>query len=197
MKTLDMELFAKRLREARKDKGWTQKTLSEETGISVAMLSAYENPEAKAGKNPSLATAYILANALDVPIDWLCGLDDRNTHQNTEIILTSLLSFIFDNPYRTNIKREWRENPNATDSRDGIMLCWLEAVVEDSSLMSEFLSKAIELKLIAQKDILTSDMLETLKKNLIDRYSNIEWKSLICYNDCKEGDFYGDDQTEE
>ncbi len=197
MKTLDMELFAKRLKEARQNKGIKQKELSEITGISVAMLSAYENPNAKAGKNPTLSTAYTLANALDVPIDWLCGLDDRNTHQNTEIILTSLLSFIFDNPYRTNIKREWWENPNATDSRDGIMLCWLEAVVEDSSLMSEFLSKAIELKLIAQKDILTSDMLETLKKNLIDRYSNIEWKSLICYNDCKEGDFYGNNQTEE
>lgn len=70
---LDSSAFGERLKEARNKKGLTQQELSEMTGISKIMISSYENPNSKNGKNPTLSNVYLLANALDVSIDFLCG----------------------------------------------------------------------------------------------------------------------------
>lgn len=72
----DKELFANRLKEARNSKNMTQTELSELTGVSLMMISSYENTKTKSGKNPAFNNVYLLANALDVSIDWLCGISD-------------------------------------------------------------------------------------------------------------------------
>lgn len=69
----DRITFAKRLKEARSNAGLTQNELANLTNISTIMVSAYENPNAKSGKNPTLSNVFLLASALDVSIDWLCG----------------------------------------------------------------------------------------------------------------------------
>lgn len=65
--------FGRRLKQARQQKEWTQKELSEKAGVSQNSLSAYEN----LGKIPSLEVGARIAEALDVSLDWLCGLSEQ------------------------------------------------------------------------------------------------------------------------
>jgi len=68
---VDLNIFSKRLKEAREAKGYTQKTLAVKVGVTPASLSAYE----KEGKNPSLSVAAELAKECGVSLDWLCGIE--------------------------------------------------------------------------------------------------------------------------
>ena len=63
------EAFAKTIYELRKEKGLTQKQLSEMVGCSSAAIGWYERGE----KIPTLETASKIADALDVSIDKLAG----------------------------------------------------------------------------------------------------------------------------
>ena len=49
---------------------WTE--LSQKTGVSINSLVQY----AGHGRNPTLYAAVAIAKALDVSLDWLCGLED-------------------------------------------------------------------------------------------------------------------------
>ncbi len=66
--------FAKRLKDARKEKGVSQKELAEKCGSKQNTISTYENE--KSGETPSLQLACLIADALGVPIGWLCGYDE-------------------------------------------------------------------------------------------------------------------------
>ena len=62
-----MSSFAERLEEARKEKGFTQKAISEQIGITDAYMS-----QMSTGKRmPSDRTAKDLAEALGVNVQWL------------------------------------------------------------------------------------------------------------------------------
>ena len=92
---MDLSVFGKRLKEARTEKKISQKELSALAGVSTVMISSYERSDEKGG-NPSLANAAAIANALNVSLDWLCGLSDVNTN-TTEI--DYLMRFIEDSVY--------------------------------------------------------------------------------------------------
>ena len=92
---MDLSVFGKRLKEARTDNKMSQKELSALAGVSTVMISSYERSDEKGG-NPSLANAAAIANALNVSLDWLCGLSDVNTN-TTEIDF--LMRFIEDSIY--------------------------------------------------------------------------------------------------
>lgn len=79
---LNMNIFSKRLKEARNDKNMTQKELSEKSGVSTVMISAYERNNINSGKNPALNNIYAIATVLGVSIDWLCGLSDNYSIEN-------------------------------------------------------------------------------------------------------------------
>lgn len=209
MTMLNMELFAKRLREARTKKGLTQKELAQITGISGAMLSAYESTGAKAGKNPTLATAYTLANCLDVSIDWLCGNDSVAITDDTEIILSVLMKLIFSD-MRVNLNEEYFQY-------EAPPVYQLMFDLEHNSYLYDFLNKTTELKKFASKGILPPYMLETLKRTYIDEYKDIPWEIMTFKNEkaqksiteyearkiaieklrTKEGDPHGNDQETE
>ncbi len=76
MKDFNVELFCNRIREARNKKGITQKELSQLSGVSTVMISAYERSNITSGKNPALNNIFAIAEALDVSIDWLCGREN-------------------------------------------------------------------------------------------------------------------------
>lgn len=68
-----MENFANRLKELRTEKKLTQDKLAEETGLSQAALTNWEN-----GKRVPGATAVItLANYFGVTTDYLLGVSDN------------------------------------------------------------------------------------------------------------------------
>lgn len=62
-----IETFGRNVRQARKDKGWTQEQLAFEAGVKRAYLSEVENGQ----RNVSLDVVEKLAKALDVAPDAL------------------------------------------------------------------------------------------------------------------------------
>ena len=75
---MDNSLFSERLKEARLNAKLKQTELSKQSGVTAATISAYERADEGKGKNPSLENAIKLAQALNVSLDWLCGLAVSN-----------------------------------------------------------------------------------------------------------------------
>lgn len=72
------DIFAKNLREARKNKNWTQNQLAEEVnkkGFSIrgATIATYESRDPKKRRQPSMDKAIAIAEALGTTLDDLCG----------------------------------------------------------------------------------------------------------------------------
>ena len=63
-------MLAKRLKECRKIKGWTQQKLAEKTSLSFNTITKIEQG---IGNSPTLKTLIKLADALDVGLDDLAG----------------------------------------------------------------------------------------------------------------------------
>ena len=75
---MDNNLFSERLKEARLNAKLKQTELAKMSGVTAATISAYERADEGKGKNPSLENAIKLAQALNVSLDWLCGLAVSN-----------------------------------------------------------------------------------------------------------------------
>ena len=63
-------MLAKRVKECRRQKGWTQQKLAEKTGLSFNTITKIEQG---IGDSPTLKTLLKLADALDVGLDELVG----------------------------------------------------------------------------------------------------------------------------
>ena len=68
-------MLAKRLKECRKNKGWTQQKLAEKTGLSFNTITKIEQG---IGDSPTLKTLLKLADALGVSLD---DLVDRRANE--------------------------------------------------------------------------------------------------------------------
>jgi transcriptional regulator with XRE-family HTH domain len=66
-----MILFSKRLKEKRKELGFTQKQLGEMVGVTKVSICCYESGT----RTPTLDTLVDLANALQVELTYLLGAD--------------------------------------------------------------------------------------------------------------------------
>lgn len=71
----EKNIFAMRMKEARQKADISQAELSRRTSIAAATLSSYESTENP--KNPTIDKVILIAKALNVSIDWLCGLDNK------------------------------------------------------------------------------------------------------------------------
>lgn len=67
-----MEIFSKRLKELRKEKGLTQVAISKMLGLSQQSYLRYELNKGE----PSLETLSLLCKILDTDSDYLIGLKD-------------------------------------------------------------------------------------------------------------------------
>lgn len=77
-------IFSQRLREARERQGLTAAELSRQSDVAVQSLSCYESTSPKNRKEPKIGSAVKLAKALNVSLDWLCGMDlEQNGNQFT------------------------------------------------------------------------------------------------------------------
>ena len=65
-----MILFSKRLKEKRKELGFTQKQLGEKVGVTKVSICCYENGT----RTPTLDTLVDLAHALQVELPYLLGV---------------------------------------------------------------------------------------------------------------------------
>ena len=68
-----MSVFGQRLKEARKQRGWSLTKAEAMLGISVNRITAYENR----GEEPHLQMVVKISEVLNVSLDWLCGRSDK------------------------------------------------------------------------------------------------------------------------
>lgn len=71
----DLNIFSERLKEARQKAKLTQKQLAGLSDVTAATISSYESEGGT--KVPSLDKVIALAKALNVSLDWLCGLEEK------------------------------------------------------------------------------------------------------------------------
>lgn len=63
------ETFAQKLKKAREDTGFTQREVSEETGITQSVLARYETGKLE----PCIEVLGILADFYEIDLNWLIG----------------------------------------------------------------------------------------------------------------------------
>ncbi len=83
-----MILFSKRLKELRKERELTQKQLGEKIGVTKVSVCCYENGT----RTPTLDTLIDLANALNVELTYLLGLDHFVVAENDKSCAINLAS---------------------------------------------------------------------------------------------------------
>lgn len=73
MSEFEKRIFGERLRQCRKESGMKQRVFCEQVGISQGNLSAYE-----VGRlSPPVEKLVLIADALNVSLDYLCGRTDE------------------------------------------------------------------------------------------------------------------------
>ena len=85
---MDMDIFARRLKEAREERGISAKELAEAVGINKATIHHYEKAEFKSVKSPTLQA---IAKYLNVNPDYLIGAtDNKHTIKEAEDLLSTI-----------------------------------------------------------------------------------------------------------
>ena len=85
---MDMNVFARRLKEVRKERNVSAKELGETLGINKSTIHRYETGELKGIKTPVLQA---IANYLNVNPDYLIGAtDNKHTVKEAEDLLSSI-----------------------------------------------------------------------------------------------------------
>ena len=79
-------LFGERLLSTRKKKKISQDELAKQIGVHAPVIGRYERDEVK----PSIETAFKIAKALEVSLDYLTGLSDVKLDKSIVDIITNL-----------------------------------------------------------------------------------------------------------
>lgn len=164
---LNMTLFSKRLKEARTDKNMTQKELSEKSGVSTVMISAYERSNTNSGKNPALNNIYAIATALGVSIDWLCGLTENTEFNNDETKEITVKTFLKTLYYIV-------KNCDITEYSDvinGFSLSCYRISISSKYYAYDFVEDCKKLNEALKLDILDDEMKQSLINGVIEKYS--------------------------
>lgn len=108
----DLTIFAQRMKQSRERLGLKQKDLAERVSVTPQTISAYEKADVGGkGKNPTLENAVEIAKALNVSLDWLCGMENRQPEIGRERTLGDFARMIVEmltwgTIYFTNIEEE-------------------------------------------------------------------------------------------
>lgn len=79
-------LFAERLLTTRKKMKMSQDELAKQIGVHAPVIGRYERDEVK----PSIETAFKIAKALEVSLDYLTGLSDLELNESVINIINNL-----------------------------------------------------------------------------------------------------------
>jgi transcriptional regulator with XRE-family HTH domain len=84
---LDYDMLAKRIKQARHEKGYSQSKLAELVGVSTNTIGRLEISYTTV----SLKTVLAIANALDVDINFLIGSSSLDGKHSTDLLIENLL----------------------------------------------------------------------------------------------------------
>ncbi len=172
------QTFAKRLKEARQKKGWSQSELAKAAKTTATTVSKYEagNETSK----PSLELAAIFAQALEVSLDWLCGIKQSAEQANkitgfdSKAYLYSLVRVITE--LSTDIKTE------------GVKLIGENAasITIPNAAVISFISKITDLLKVYRAGSLTEDLYITCVDKIVNDYSSkydFEFDRFLSFDD--------------
>lgn len=91
---MDKALFVSRLKEAKEKKGITIKELADQCGVSTSAINRYLAETSM----PTLDVAINMSKALNVSLDWLCGLKSEVNTQYTTGLVLRMLSMMLTMP---------------------------------------------------------------------------------------------------
>lgn len=128
---MDNNLFPQRLKEARLNAKLKQTELSKLSGVTAATISAYERADEGKGKNPSLENALKLAQALNVSLDWLCGLAVNNEKVRISDFLKMLVKLDKEGVYKSI--------EEVSAHKDNGKNCRCASITVDHAIISTFL----------------------------------------------------------
>ena len=176
---MDLSVFGKRLKEARTEKKISQKELSALAGVSTVMISSYERSDEKGG-NPSLANAAAIANALNVSLDWLCGIEkEKDTEQkiDTYSFLLSYLQFfrLVNDKAAKNLTKDL-ENPYY-----GISIEVYKPIIgaKKSKHLYHFTKDILEVLPVLRKNALPVEIQKMIIQKIISDYKDIPLEQLL------------------
>ena len=160
---MDLSVFAERLKQTRQKKDLNYKQLSESSGVTSTALSHYE----KGDKMPNMESAAKIAAALGVSIDWLCGNENVEKKDNSNINLLSSFMVLLDNlPFETG-HSEIYDKFSIFIKFDLTFFDKLVAFTDEYRRIQE----------IKNTNLATDEMISTLLHNLIDKYKDISLSS--------------------
>ena len=171
MISVNYEVFAKRLKIARKQARLTQSDLASMTNLSPTIISAYENSKSEQGKNPTLNNVFILSRALGVSIDWLCGLSDDSSSDRDKLSSTALIRsimFLIDNSDDFAIN----DSDTAKDSIFFKARVPKDDHMEDfeAPLIGDLIKEYLEIKKVLQMDEIPQHIKDSLVEILFSKY---------------------------
>lgn len=160
-----LEVFGRRLRQLRTEKGLSQKEMAKSIDITSASLSAYENGT----KNPSLGVAISIAEKYHVSLDWLSGADvvknDAPGIHDYESLLLSLFKLTDnENIVRINIQRE-----------DGSDFPNLDIISES---LRQFIINTSRASAMAKSEAINHKEFEELLLRFATRYANLLYSEV-------------------
>ncbi len=161
------EIFSSRLKKARIEKGITQAELSRLASLTPATVSAYE----KGQKLPNLSSTAELAKALDVTIDWLCGIQDQQAADRFNSlkpfeILSQMIVFLGMTDYSdiTVNDETFNETAKITFTQPAVV---------------GFIAGFKKLKELYDSNVLSKELFDAGINGLIDKYKNIEIEPIF------------------
>lgn len=157
------QTFAKRLKEARQKKGWSQTELAKAANTTATTVSKYE--AGSETSKPSLELAIAFAKVLGVSLDWLCGIE-----QNTDT--TNIITGFDGKTYLYSLVRVITEL--STDIKtEGVKLGGENAVsiiIPNAAIIS-FITKVVDLLKVYRAGSLTEDLYITCVDKIVNDYS--------------------------
>ena len=76
-----IKLFSKKIKQLRKENNLTQSELADKLNCSLSKIGMWETNK----REPTKDDLIMLANAFDISVDYLLGLDDENQTKNKRL----------------------------------------------------------------------------------------------------------------
>ncbi len=166
-------IFSQRLREARIKAEMSQAELSRHTGITPSTLSSYEvkdNP-----KKPTMEKVVLIAKALNVSLDWLCGITDIQQIElqtvtpeiNSEMLLRVITDLAVNQPYRTISVKMLAEYVRPKDREHMPPGCQFAAPTIAGGRVGSFYRNLLQLIELKKNDTIAPDLFDICVEQLI------------------------------
>ena len=155
-------MFGDKMAFARKQQSLTQKQVAEMAKVQQSSYSAYENNK----KTPPIDIASRIAKALDVSLDWLCGMDDVKKFTSCGEIARLLIALEYE-PIRfvdKSFELPWQEE--ASHAKNTILVSQIKHPLSFTVIsicnpkINEFITGYNNLSGLLQQDIIKKDVLD-------------------------------------